>query len=168
MSEKTVTESTAAGGVVLRVENILIKNLSLEIPEQVVAPSFQEEPTIKMELRNSSRQLSREDYYEVTLEVTMRLQSDGKVQLLIEAAQAGVVLLQNADERQREEALNIYAPEMLYPYTSQLLSELMIRAGSPRVFLPPFNFRTIYEKRRKAARQAMAAENGRQTDTQIS
>ena len=153
--------------LVLRVENILVKNLSLEIPEKVVTPSFKEEPIIEMELRNFSRRLNREDCYEVTLEAVMRLQSGDQVQMLIELTQAGVVVLQHADERQRREFLNIHAPEMLYPYTSQLVGDLVMRAGGPRVFLPPFNFRAMYEKKRRAIQQTID-ENGRPAESMTS
>ena len=150
--------AAAPEGPQFRIENILIKNLSLEMPDKVVAPAFSQDPTIKMEMRNSSRKLSRDDYYEVTLDVTFRLQNGEEVQLLIEAAQSGIVFLQNADARQRDEILNIHAPEMLYPYACQLTSELMARAGAPRLFLPPFNFRDLHQKKVEAINKKIAAE----------
>ncbi len=146
-------------GPAFRIENILIKNLSLEMPEKVVAPVFRADPTVKMELRNSSRALSRDNYYEVTLEITFRLQNGEEVQLLIETAQAGILLLQNVNANQREEILNIHAPEMLYPYSCQLICEMMMRAGAPRMFLPPFNFRSLYERKLRAMKEKIAADN---------
>ncbi len=145
--------------VVFRIENIVIKNLSLETPENVVTPTFKEDPVIKLELRNSSRPLSRDHYYEVVLETTMRAQSGDEVQLLVEVSQAGIFYLQNADAQQRETLLNVHAPELLYPYMSQLTSDLMMRAGAPRIFLPPFNFRALHEKKREALEKHLAEDN---------
>ena len=154
----TANPNEEAANIVFRMENILVKNLSLEMPKQTVTPAFKEDPTIKMELRNSARPLSRQHYYEVTLDATFRLQSGEDVQLLIETTHAGIVYVENATPLRREELLNIHAPEMLYPYASQTMSDLMIRAGAPRVFLPPFNFRALYEQRREALELKMANE----------
>lgn len=148
---------------VFRLENILVKNLSLEIPPAVVSPAFKQEPTVKLELRNTARELNRENYHEVVLEITLRLFSGEDLQLLIETSQAGVVFLQNAHGRVREEILNINAPEMLYPYASQMIGDLLMRAGAPRLFLPPFNFRALYAKKREAAEKKLAAETASQT-----
>ncbi|MBE8159035.1 MAG: protein-export chaperone SecB [Betaproteobacteria bacterium] len=150
--------AAAAAQTVFRLENILVKNLSLEIPSSVVSPAFKREPTVKMELRNAARGLNRENYYEVTLEITLRLFSGEELQLLLETSQAGVIFLQNAEGRLREEILNINAPEMLYPYAGQLVSDLLMRAGAPRLFLPPFNFRALYEKKRAVVEEKMADE----------
>ena len=105
--------------VVFRIENIVIKNLSLETPENVVTPTFKEDPVIKLELRNSSRPLSRDHYYEVVLETTMRAQSGDEVQLLVEVSQAGIFLsakcrcptARNFAQRSRPRAaLSLYEP----------------------------------------------------------
>lgn len=152
----------ASGGTgkaaILRVENIIVKSLSLEMPDKVVAPAFKEKPAVKMEMRNSSRRLSQENYYEVTLEMTFRAESGGETQLLIEAVQSGILFLQNADGAAREEALNIRVPEMLYPYLCQLTSDLMQRAGAPRMFLPPFNFRELHLQKKRALKEKLASE----------
>ncbi|MGI9307344.1 MAG: protein-export chaperone SecB [Gammaproteobacteria bacterium] len=157
-TENAETESAEADGAnaraVFRVENILIKNVSLEIPSAVVSPSFSREPTVKLELRNSARPLSRENYYEALLETTVRLFSGEDLQLLAEISQAGVLFIQNADARAREEILNIQAPEILYPYAGHLAGDLLMRAGAPRMFLPPFNFRALYQKKLAAAQKA--------------
>ena len=130
-----------------RLENILVKNLSLEIPKNVVTPSFEKEPTVQLELRNSSRPLSRDNYCEVLLEVTARVRSGENLQLLIEVSQAGIFFVGENDGDKRQSLLNVKAPEMLYPYLSSLVADLMSRAGSPRIFLPPFDFQAVYEKR---------------------
>ena len=151
-------KSAGKAGPTFRMENILIKNLSLEMPSKVVTPDFGEKPTMKIELRTSTRRLSRENYYEVVLEANCRLQNGEETQLLVEVAQAGVVLVENAPPQLRERILNIHAPEMLYPYISQTASDLLMRAGAPRLFLPPFNFRAVYEQKLRTAEKKIAEE----------
>jgi preprotein translocase subunit SecB len=135
-----MTENNEKKEAIFRLENILIKNMSLEMPENVVTPTFNATPTIKLELRNISRQLSRDNYYEVVLETTTKVLSGENVQLLVEISQGGIFYIENVEAKQRERLLNVHAPEMLYPYISQLLSDLMMRAGAPRIFLPPLIF----------------------------
>lgn len=146
-----------------RLENTLIKNLSLEIPESVVTPTFTKEPAVNLEIRNSSRSLSRDDYMEVLLEATARVRSGDDLQLLIEVSQSGIFFIQHESDDIRRYLINVQAPELLYPYLSQVVSEMMMRAGAPRIFLPPFDFKQVYEKKREAQQSALAA-SGNTTD----
>lgn len=150
-------------GAVFRMENMLVKNLSVEMPDNVVAPEFASNPNVQLELRNSSRPLSRDNYYEVLLDATVRVRADEEIQLLIEASQAGIFFVQNAAAEERRLLLNVHAAEMLYPYLSQLVCELMTRAGAPRIFLPPFNFRSVYQEKRRVMEEKLSEENGDKT-----
>ncbi len=145
MAEEAKTEST----IIFRLENVLLKNLSLEMPERVVAPSFSDSPNVNLEMRNSARNLKQENAYEASLELTARVRDGEDTVLLIEISQAGIFVIQNASAEQKQTLLNVHAPEILYPYASQCVSDLMLRAGAPRVFLPPFNFKALYQKKRE-------------------
>ena len=145
---------------VFRVENMLVKNISLEIPDRIEAPAFRGEPAIRMEMRNRARALARPNCHEVVLEVTARVNDGEETQLLVEVSQAGVFFIQGETAEQREILLNVHAPETLYPYVAQMLADLAARAGSPRFFPPPFNFRALYDQKRRAVakREREAAE----------
>lgn len=144
-------------GVTFRLETILVKNVSMEMPENIVAPVFDGgDNNVQFELRNTSRALSEDNLVEVSLDATVRVRGGEETQLLIEVTQAGVFHIANASEEQRQMLVNIHAAELLYPYMSQLVSDLMARAGAPRVFLPPFNFKALYEQKRRAAAQRAA------------
>ena len=165
---KAAAESPQKPAPSFRMENILIKNLSLETPSGAVSPALGKNPTMKIEMRNAARRLSRENYYEVTLDATCRMEDGDKTQLLVEVSQAGVIVVENADAPLRERILNIHAPEMLYPYVCQLAGDLMSRAGAPRVFLPPFNFRMLYEQKRRAMEKKLAEEQSGNGETKAS
>jgi preprotein translocase subunit SecB len=139
-----------------RLENIIVKNLSLEIPENIVAPSFGKDPTVQLEMRNTSRPLSQDNFAEVMLEGTVRVRSGEDLQLLIEVSQAGIFQLEPGEAEARQHLLNVRAPETLYPYFSQLISELMSKAGAPRMFLPPFDFNAVYQQKRALMAQEEA------------
>lgn len=147
-----------------RLENTLIKNLSLEIPESVVTPVFNKEPTVNLEIRHSARALSREHYMEVLLEATARVRNGDDLQVLIEVSQSGIFFIQHEQADARRFLTNVQAPEMLYPYLSQVVSDLMSRAGAPRIFLPPFDFKRVYETKRAAQRKQLLASGGEQGD----
>ncbi len=150
-------------GIIFRLENMLVKNLSVEMPDAIVAPEFNNNPNVQLELRNSSRPLSRDNYYEVLLDATVRVRSEEETQLLIEASQSGIFFVDNIGAEERHRLMNIHAAEMLYPYLSQLISDMMSRAGAPRIFLPPFNFRAVYEEKRRAMEKKLAEEGGDKT-----
>lgn len=146
-----------------RLENIFVKNLSLEIPSNVVTPSFDKEPTVQLELRNSSRPLSRDNYCEIMLEATARVRSGEDLQLLIEVSQAGIFFVGEEGNDKRQTFLNVKAPEILYPHLSYLIADLMSRAGAPRIFLPPFDFQAVYAQRKKMMEQQLAEKNADKT-----
>ena len=142
-----------------RLETILVKNLSLEIPENVVSPTFSQKPEIQLELRSKTRPLNRDDYYEVQLEATARVKNGDALQVLIELQQAGIFYLEEPDRDKRQEFLGIQAPTILYPYFTQLMSDLLAHAGAPRIFLPPFDFKPAYEKKQEILREKLAQDD---------
>lgn len=139
----------ADDAVNFRLDSIVVKNLSLEIPENVVAPVFTKKPEVQLELRNKSRPLNRDHYYEVQLEAAVHIKSSGELQVLIEVQQAGIFYFEEKAGQRQQEFLGIHAPTMLYPYLTYLVGDLMSHAGAPRVFLPPFNFALAYEKKQE-------------------
>lgn len=141
-----------------RLETILVKNLSLEVPENVVSPAFSSKPEIQLELRNKTRPLNRENYYEVQLEATARVKNGDELQVLIELQQAGIFYLEEPADK-RQEFLGIQAPTILYPYFTQLISDLLAHTGAPRIFLPPFDFKPAYEKKQEIMREKLAQDN---------
>lgn len=147
-----------------RLETILVRNVSLEIPENIVMPEFKEKPEVQMELRNKSRALAGGAHYEVILEVTARIKSGANLQILIEIEQGGVFYLEGADAQQRQHFLGIAAPTMLYPYLTQLMGDLMSRAGAPRVFLPPFDFAAVHAKKQQMQQEQQHEEEHDSSD----
>lgn len=145
--------------ITYRLETILIKNLSLEIPENVVTPTFNEKPEVQLEIRNKTRPLSRENYHEVVLEATARIKSGDTLQILIEVQQAGIFYLEPTADQARQEFLGIHAPNMLYPYLTRLIGDLMTEANAPRIFLPPFNFAVAYKKKQEMMRKTLERED---------
>ena len=65
---------------------------------------------------------------------------------------------------------------MLYPYAAQMIGDLLQKAGGPRLFLPPFNFRELLRKKTRApqksrrpsaADQAMIAHGRRRSIARV-
>ena len=147
-------------GAVFRVENILVKNISLEIPERVAVPAFRGEPVVQFKMQNRTRPLSDAQRHEVSLDATATVSDGDAPQLLVEVSQAGIFRVEGASAAQLEFLLNVSAPEALYPYAAQLISDLASRAGAPRFFPPPFNFRELHRRKleaiEKRARESQA------------
>ena len=159
MNEEAKTNPVADGEQpLLKVENIFVKGVSLEIGEGIVVPTFQKAPHVNLEIRNTLRPLSEEGTTEVALEITARIEEEGKTVILVEVIQTGIFNISNAGANERQLLLNIAAPEMLYPYACQTISDLMSKAAMPRIFLPPVNFKDIYRQKTELLKKEGGAE----------
>lgn len=145
--------------VAFRLETLGVKNLSVEVPESVVTPKFEDQPEVQLEMRSKTRPLSRDYYHEVVLEVTARVKNGSDLQVLIEVQHAGIFYVESDNSERRQRFLGIHAPTMMYPYLSHLIGEMMSYAGAPRVFLPPFDFAVVYEKKRELLRRKLEEDD---------
>ena len=45
--------------------------------------------------------------------------------------------------------LGSYCPNLLYPYARQVVTDAVIKAGFPQLYLAPVNFDALYEQHQK-------------------
>lgn len=140
------------------IQRIYVKDLSLETPHSPLI--FQEEwhPNVDVQLNASTQKLS-DTVFEVKLTITVTTQVKEKVAFLAEAQQAGIFTLANFSEAQLHRMLGSYCPNILFPFLRELISELVVKAGFPPLYLAPINFDALYEQQ-IAQQQKNLAENG--------
>jgi preprotein translocase subunit SecB len=75
--------------------------------------------------------------------------------------QAGIFGLSGFDAQGREAILSTYAPNVLFPYVRQIVSDLVQNGGFPPFFLQPINFDALYaeQMRRRAEGGTAPAAN---------
>jgi preprotein translocase subunit SecB len=90
--------------------------------------------------------------------VTVTAKVKDEITFLVEASQAAVFQIRNVDGENLDMTLGITAPNIVYPYLRETISQSISRAGFPPVILQPMNFEAIYRARKKEQESAQANE----------
>lgn len=140
--EQTVPE------VFVDIRKMYIDDLSVEVPH---APQiFQEEqqrPEVGMNLVHEVQKLPEANYYAVKLRLTVTAKDGERTIYLVQVSQGGVFEIQGLTEAQLHHALNAYCPSLLFPYAREVVSNAVVRAGFPALYLMPVNFDALYQER---------------------
>jgi preprotein translocase subunit SecB len=129
-----------------QIDKIYVKDLSLEIPHAPEVFSEQVQPQIDVHIESGESRF-REDYYEVTLSVTVTARVGERTVFLAEAVQGGIFTLRNVPEADLGPLLGIACPTVLFPYLRETISDLITRGGFPPLLLAPISFEQLYVQR---------------------
>lgn len=121
------------------IQRLYIKDLSLEAPNS--PKIFLEEwaPELNLDLETKTEKLDNETH-EVTLRVTATVKIKDKTAFLVEVAQAGIFTLRGFPADQERPMLGSFCPTILYPYAREVVTDAVIKAGFPQLYLAPVNF----------------------------
>ena len=77
---------------------------------------------------------------------------------LAEVKQAGVFVVRGFGVDETRRILGSFAPNILFPYIRQTVSDVVVKGGFPPFLLPHVNFDALFERsmQEQAARQAQA------------
>jgi preprotein translocase subunit SecB len=135
-----------------QIDKIYVKDLSLEIPHAPEVFSEQVQPQIDVHIESGESRF-REDYYEVTLSVTVTARVGERTVFLAEAVQGGIFTLRNVPEADLGPLLGIACPTVLFPYLRETISDLITRGGFPPLLLAPISFEQLYVQRLQQQQQ---------------
>ncbi|MDA0237259.1 MAG: protein-export chaperone SecB [Proteobacteria bacterium] len=139
---------------VFSIEKLYVKDLSLEVPG---APGvFKEKkgaPQIEITMNNTAQALE-DGFYEVLVKATVTAKIEDTTLFLVEASQGGVFQIRNLTGDSLEMTLGIAAPNIIFPYLRETISEAVSKAGFPPVLLQPMNFEAVYRARKQEQEQA--------------
>lgn len=156
MSEENVNGNAASAetnGPAFTVEKIYVKDVSFEVPGGPAIFNEQAQPQLQMNLNQSVQRLN-ENAFEVVLGITLTCSANEKTLYVAEVKQAGVFGLVGFDAQTLDAMLGTHCPNVLYPYTRQLISDLIQAGGFPPFYLQPINFDALYaEGLRQRAQQ---------------
>lgn len=132
------------------IHRIFIKDLSFEAPNS--PKSFKEEwaPQVDLNLDTTHAQLE-DNLYDVTLKVTVTTKIKDETIFLAEVQQAGIFLVEQFADEQKNELLGSFCPNVLFPYAREVISDVINRGGFPPLYLAPVNFDAIYQQRKEQA-----------------
>jgi len=139
-------------------QSVYVKDLSFEAPKGPYLPAQEQEPKIQLNLSTASTPVAT-DVHEVVLTVTLEAKSGDVPVYLAEVKQAGVFTVRGFTADDTRRILGSFAPNVLFPYVRQTVSDLISKGGFPPFFLPPVNFDALYERslQERAAQQGAAA-----------
>jgi preprotein translocase subunit SecB len=138
------------------IQRLYVKDLSLETPNcpQIFLEPW--EPELNMDLGTDASLILEEGIREVVLTVTVTVKIKTKVAFLVEVKQAGIFALKGFGDEQLRHMLGSFCPNILYPYAREVVSDAVMRAGFPQLYLAPVNFDALYEQHKQAEATAPA------------
>ena len=135
------------------VEKLYVKDLSFEAPNAPQVFNEQGQPDLQMKLAQEVTRLN-EMAFEVSLTITVTCTLNGKTAYLAEVKQAGVFGLAGFDEQVLDAMLGTQCPNILYPYATAAIGQLITSGGFPPFPMQPINFDALYgESLRQRAAQ---------------
>jgi preprotein translocase subunit SecB len=139
------------------VQRIYTKDISFEAPN--TPQLFQENwsPEIKVGLGSEVNKVN-EELLELVLKVSVEAKHEDKTVFLVEIQQAGLFAIQGFNEQEADALMGVAAPNVLFPYAREVVSDLVTRGSFPQFVLQPVNFEAIYAQQRQA-KAAQAADS---------
>lgn len=124
------------------ISRIYVKDLSFESPQapEIFRKEFQ--PEVKIDISVKHQELENQ-LYEVCVEVTATGSREGKNIFIVEVEQAGVFQIRGVNPENMKYVMNVYCPNVLFPYARQTVDAAMSAGGFPPLHLPPFNFEAL-------------------------
>ena len=160
MSEEhnNAVAAEANNGPAFTVEKIYVKDVSFESPNSPTIFNENVQPDLQLNLNQKVQRLS-DTAFEVVLGVTLTCKAGDKTAYVAEVQQAGVFGLAGFDEQILDAMLGTQCPNILYPYATAAISNLITAGGFPPFPMQPINFDALYgESLRQRAAQLQGGE----------
>jgi preprotein translocase subunit SecB len=138
------------------IQRIYVKDVSFEAPNSPAVFTQEWNPDTNLDLNTRVNPLAN-DNYEVELSITITVKSAGKTAFLVDVTQAGVFFVTGYGEDQLNHLLAAYCPNILFPYTREVIASLVSKGSFPELHLSPINFDALYASRLQEEQNAAAA-----------
>ena len=130
-------------GPTFTVEKLYVKDVSFEAPNAPQVFNEQGQPDLQMKLNQKVQRLA-DTAFEVSLGITLTCTINGKTAYLAEVEQCGVFGLGGMEDHILDAMLGIQCPNILYPYASAAVGQLITSGGFPPFPMQPINFDALY------------------------
>lgn len=148
-------------GPTVALQTVYIKDLSFESPKGPFLPAQAQDPKIALNLNTVTTSVGP-DAHEVVLTVTLEAKNGDLAVYVAEVKQAGIFVVRGFGPDETRRILGAFAPNLLFPYVRQTVSDIVTKGGFPPFLLPHVNFDSLFERsmQEQAARQAQAPAAG--------
>lgn len=142
----------------IRINSQYVKDLSFEVPNAPEIFLTQPlKPNIGLSIDIDATRLSV-NAFEVILKIKADARGgnegdDEKVIFICELSYAGVFIIDEKiqDQKEIEQLLLIYCPNILFPFARKIIAGCTIDGGFPPLMLEPIDFADLYKKRSSQA-----------------
>lgn len=144
--EKQVENKSNEAQPSLEAIHFYIKEQSCKVPQGFMIFNEEWKPEVNVELDYKHEALGN-DVYEVVIRLGITAKNNQRTAYTVELLQAGVFRIKNIPDEQKNLLLNIYCPNMIYPYARKAVADLTHSAGFQSLSLVPVNFEMVYQQR---------------------
>ncbi|MDX1512686.1 MAG: protein-export chaperone SecB [Gammaproteobacteria bacterium] len=127
------------------IRKIYCKDISFETPNSPAMFQKEWQPDAEVHMRTDAKKLAAGEY-EVTLVVTVTVNVGDDTAFLAEVQYAGIFGITGLTSDEMGPTLGSFCPSILFPYTREVVSDLVTRGGFPQFILAPVNFEALYAK----------------------
>jgi preprotein translocase subunit SecB len=157
--------TTQPNGPVFAIQRVYIKDMSFETSNtpQVFQQAWR--PNIELDINTSTTKL-QDNVYTVMVRITATAKNEEKTVFVAEVQQVGIFSIQGFEQERLHHMLGSYCPNILFPFAREAISDMVVRASFPPLYLAPVNFDAVYEQQVKQGAAAAAAEKEPKKDEQ--
>lgn len=134
------------------IQKIYTKDISFETPNAPKIFTQKWEPSVDFNLGTNVEQLENATY-EVALTITVTVKLAETTAYLVEVIQAGIFTIDGFSENEIGPMLGSFCPNILFPYSREVVSDLVNKGGFPQLILAPVNFDALYLQHLQQAQQ---------------
>lgn len=127
------------------IQKIYVKDISFETPNSPDVFTQEWKPEVNVEIDTKGK-LVADDIHEIVLGVTVTAKFGDKVAFLAEIHQAGIFVIKNFSDSEKAAMIGSYCPSLLFPYSREVISDLVTKGGFPQFLLQPVNFDALYQQ----------------------
>ncbi len=134
--------------VVFSLEKIYVKDISYEAPH--VPQVFLEKAAMEVDLQLGIEHKpveAAEGLHEVVLTVTVTARVEKRTAFLTEAKQAGIFRIVGVPGEEMAKVLEIACPNILLPFSREVINDLVSKGGFPQLLINPVNFEALYQQK---------------------
>jgi preprotein translocase subunit SecB len=134
-----------------RVHRIYTKNSLFEAGTLTVS-ALEAPPVPTLDLQIHADVLPQDSaVYEAVVTLNIIAKSDDKTLWSLKLQQAGLYSLLDFTEEQKQNVLNGFCMNQLYPYASVAVNHMVVQGGFAPIYLSPMNFEQLYQQQKTKA-----------------
>jgi len=139
------------------IQRIYTKDLSFESPNAPQVFLGEWKPEINVGIQSQVNKLSEESI-EVVLTINVEAAQGEHTAFMVEVQQAAIFMVKGFSEEELGPLLGIGAPNALFPYAREVVSDLVTRGSFPQFVLQPVNFEAMYAQQAAAQQEKGSVE----------